>query len=479
VKNRPLLLALGLCAGLLATVSAWGFAYLINSNTGLPIKWPRPVYPLRIMLGTSAGGIDFNATAQAAAQDWNAVLGGVQFQSTTAVGQASERNRVNELVFGADVFGQAFDTNVLAVTTTWRIGNERTEADIVFNSARNWGAYAGPTQSGLVDLQRVALHELGHALGLDHPNEAGQVFDPPLPIMNSRITGNAVLLTDDITGARNLYGPPGTPPNDHFANATLLVLTNNAATVTGFTTNATKQSGEPDHAANSGGHSIWWRWTAPAAGPVSLDTRGSYADTTLGVYTGATLGALTSVASNDDINPGIIQASALTFNATAGTTYHLAVDGFNNADGNGADSAGITLNLGFSPSGPALPVISSQPANVTVATGGTASFTVVATGATGYQWTFNGGAISGATGPTHTIANAQAAHAGSYFVILTNAAGSLNSDPATLTVNAPVPPPAPPPSSGSRGGGGGAPSLWFYGAVSALCLARLLFRRRG
>ena len=127
----------------------------------------------------------------------------------------------------------------------------------------------------------------------------------------------------------------------------------------------------------------------------------------------------------------------------------------------------------------ALPIIRAQPGNVTVATGGTASFTVVATGATGYQWTFNGGAISGATGPTHTIANAQAAHAGSYFVILTNAAGSLNSDPATLTVNAPVPPPAPPPSSGSRGGGGGAPSLWFYGAVSALCLARLLFRRRG
>lgn len=469
---------MGLSAGLLATVSAWGFAYLINSSTGLPIKWPRPAYPLRIMLGTSAGGLDFNAAAQAAAQDWNALLGGVQFQVTTAVGQASERNRVNELVFAADVFGQAFDTNVLAVTTTWRIGNERTEADIIFNSARNWGAYGGPTQSGLVDLRRVALHELGHALGLDHPNEAGQVFDPPLPIMNSRITNNDTLIADDFTGARNLYGPPGTPANDHFADALLLLLTNNEATATGFTTNATKQPGEPNHAANIGGRSIWWRWTAPAAGPVSLDTRGSYADTTLGVYTGTALGALTTIASNDDINPGIIQASALTFNATAGTTYHIAVDGFNNADGNGADSAGITLNLSFAPSGPALPVISSQPANVTVAAGGTASFTVVATGATGYQWTFNGASISGATSPTYTIANVQAAHAGSYFVTLTNTAGSLNSDPATLTINTPAPPPTPP-SSGGKGGGGGAPSLWFYGALATICFVRLLARRRG
>lgn len=479
MKNNRLKLALGLCAGLLAAVSAWGFAYIINSNTGLPIKWPQPTYPLRIMLGTSPGGIDFNASAQAAARDWNAVLGGIQFQSTIAVGTASERNRVNELVFGADVFGQAFDTNVLAVTTTWRIGNERTEADIVFNSARNWGAYGGPTQSGIVDLRRVALHELGHALGLDHPNEAGQVFDPPLPIMNSRITSNETLLPDDITGAQNLYGPPGTPANDNFASASIITLVNNAATVTGFTTNATKQAGEPNHAGNIGGRSVWWRWTAPAAGPVSLDTRGSYSDTTLGVYTGASLGALTTIATNDDINPGIIQASTLTFNATAGTTYFFAIDGFNNSDGNGADSAGVTLNLSFTPSGPALPVISTQPSSTTVTLGGTATFTVVATGATGFQWMFNGASISGATAPTYTISNAQSTHAGTYFVTLTNAVGSLNSDTVTLTVNTPAPPPAPPPSSGNRGGGGGgAPSLWFCGALCLLGLARCFLRRR-
>ncbi|MES1168765.1 MAG: calcium-binding protein, partial [Oleiharenicola lentus] len=72
----------------------------------------------------------------------------------------------------------------------------------------------------------------------------------------------------------------------------------------GFNTNATKESGEPSHArdsgpdakANPGGRSVWWRWTAPSVGTVTLDTKGSYFDTILGVYTGSSLSGLTSIA---------------------------------------------------------------------------------------------------------------------------------------------------------------------------------------
>lgn len=470
MKNSRRRILLSLLASLLAVVTAWSFTYITNSATGLPIKWQQPAYPLRIMLGTNSGGnIDYNAAAQAAAQDWNAVIGGIQFQSTVATGTAIDHNNINELVFAADVFGQAFDPNTVAVTTTWRRGNQRTEADILFNSARNWD---------FSDLKRVALHELGHALGLDHPDEAGQSFPAPLPIMNSRLTSNDTLTADDITGAQNLYGPPGTPANDNFASAINITLTSNAATVTGYNTTATKQAGEPNHANNTGGRSIWWRWTAPAPGPVDLDTRGSYSDTTLGVYTGSSVGALTTIASNDDINPGIVQASTLIFPATSGTTYFFAIDGFNNDDGNGADTSGVTLNLIFTPTATALPVITSQPVSATVTAGGTVSFTVVAPGAVIYQWFFNGNSIGGATSTSLTLGNVQAANAGSYFVTVTNAAGSVNSsDTVTLTVNpAPAPPP-PPPAPSSRGGGGGAPSLWFWGALSLLGFARFLRRR--
>jgi hypothetical protein len=64
---------------------------------------------------------------------------------------------------------------------------------------------------------------------------------------------------------------------------------------------------------------------------------------------------------------------------------------------------------------------------------------VGASGATplSYQWRFNGGNISGATASSYTKSNVQAANAGSYSVIVTNAYGSANSANAVLTVHTP------------------------------------------
>lgn len=481
MKIKALPFFASLSAALLAANIARGYTYITNDSTGLPFRWPPGVVTIQIKLGsatTLTDGTNFSTSAQAAAQTWNPQLGDLQITSQIVpVTAATDHNRVNELVFASDVFGQAFDTNVLAVTTTWVRGNERTEGDIIFNSARTWDSYRGALRSGIVDLQRVALHEMGHLLGLNHPDEAAQSFNPPLPIMNSRITSNDTLTADDITGVQNLYGPPGTPGNDNFANATNLTLTNNLATATGYTTNATKQAGEPNHAGNAGGHSIWWKWTAPTAGSLAVDTRGSYADTTLGVYTGNAVASLNTIASNDDINPGIVQASSLTFTATGGTTYFFGIDGF---DG---DSAAITLNLTFTPASGTLPTITTQPVSVTTTSGTSVVFGVVASAGTStvtYQWQFNGTAIASANSSSLNLV-ASATTAGSYSVVVTSTAGSVSSDTATLTVNAapvtPAPAPTPAPSGGG-GGGGGAPSPWFLGALSLLALTRFLRRSR-
>ncbi|HOX56136.1 MAG TPA: immunoglobulin domain-containing protein [Candidatus Paceibacterota bacterium] len=83
------------------------------------------------------------------------------------------------------------------------------------------------------------------------------------------------------------------------------------------------------------------------------------------------------------------------------------------------------------------PGIAAQPQSQAVIAGQSATFTVTATGTAplGYQWRFNSAPIAGATGSAYTRASVQAAHAGSYSVVITNSAGSTNSANAVLTVN--------------------------------------------
>jgi hypothetical protein len=114
------------------------------------------------------------------------------------------------------------------------------------------------------------------------------------------------------------------PANDTFADASPLdgFL---PVSATGTNVEATTKPDEPDHAGNLGGHSVWWRWTAPESGGVTMDTCASNFDTTLAVYTGSSLPFLADVASNDD---GCGVGSSVAFAATAGQDYEIAVDGF-------------------------------------------------------------------------------------------------------------------------------------------------------
>jgi hypothetical protein len=131
------------------------------------------------------------------------------------------------------------------------------------------------------------------------------------------------------------------PANDRFANRATLAGTTVATSASNV--GATKETGEPAHASNAGGKSVWWTWTATSAGPVRVTTMGSDFDTTLGVYTGTTVGALTLIASDDD--GGGWPASALTFTAVAETSYQIAVDGFDDGFGAGAGSGNIRLSI--------------------------------------------------------------------------------------------------------------------------------------
>ena len=343
-------------AGLAFVVSASGFAFIKNNSTGLPLRWAPGAIPMKVMANNTTVLSDGNtqATAMVAAlQDatrgWNHNLGDAQFVATIApVANGTDNNGVNEVFFSSSPYSMSWDSNTLAVTTAWYIGNERVEGDTIFNTAFTWDSYRGNKTGAAYDIERVALHEFGHTLGLDHPDDAGQTVSA---IMNSHASNVDSLTADDIAGGQSLYGPPGVPANDNFASAIAINLSGSTATVTGYNTNATKEAGEPSHAGNVGGRSVWWKWTAPSNGTVILNTQGSLFDTTLGVYTGSAVNALTTITSNDDVQPGVVQYSTVTFNALGGVTYYFAVDGFNANDGNGADSAAVTVNLAFTSTG--------------------------------------------------------------------------------------------------------------------------------
>jgi Matrixin len=123
---------------------------------------------------------------------------------------------VNTVTFAHDHCGNSFG-DVAAVTRKSYIQRSGhfflVEADVVLNANLCWNAYAGPlrpcevTQGHFpaIDIQRVMLHELGHVLGLAHPDAAGQTV---VAVMNSYLSDVDTLMQDDRDGAMFLYSQP-------------------------------------------------------------------------------------------------------------------------------------------------------------------------------------------------------------------------------------------------------------------------------
>jgi hypothetical protein len=120
------------------------------------------------------------------------------------------------------------------------------------------------------------------------------------------------------------------PPNDDFSDAETLAggegitETNNRL--------ATREPEEPRHLGRCcrGDHSVWYTWTAPERGTLTLETRGSRFDTIMAVYKGSALSELEKLAQNDD--GGRRGTSKIILSVRAGRIRHIAVASFGRSE---------------------------------------------------------------------------------------------------------------------------------------------------
>jgi outer membrane protein assembly factor BamB/subtilisin family serine protease len=204
---------------------------------------------------------------------------------------------------------------------------------------------AGSTTSADAPLDTVLAVYTGAAVDALQP--VGANDDAASGTVTSRVVLNVTAGTTYQIAVAGKAGATGmvilrigsVPTNDNFARAAS--VSGESFSVTSSLLNATREAGEPTPSGGSAGHSVWYQWTAPAAGLFQLAAFATQIDTVASVYTGSAVNSLTTVASNQ--NSSSTNSDALVpFTATAGATYYFCVD---QASTDQSDGGEFTLTL--------------------------------------------------------------------------------------------------------------------------------------
>ncbi|BAY27535.1 hemolysin-type calcium-binding region [Calothrix sp. NIES-2100] len=249
---------------------------------------------------TSQGQISLSASLVSILEDDSKQL----TYTFTRTGSLSNPLTVNFTVSGTAQFNSDYSQSGATTYTT-------TGGSITFAAGSNTAVLTLSTQ-------KDAIAELDETITLTLSSSSDYILETTVPVTTT-------LVNDD------------RPLNDDFANA--FSLNGSSISTSAANRQATAEVGEPVLLNETTSNSIWWEWTAPISGKVQISTNGSDVDTLLGVFTGASVSNLTLVTQDDDSGEG--EASVVTFDAVAGTSYRILVDGAESNTGN------ISLNLQF------------------------------------------------------------------------------------------------------------------------------------
>ena len=175
-----------------------------NQFFGDPVIWSNTNVALTLNFDP-----EYNSSAQVAMEQWNAEGTPLHFRVGFTAAQPCNNDGINATGWRISTCGENNFGDALAITTrNYRFNNqtglwEIQDADIILDQSRPWVASFAGSLSSIQDFRRVMVHELGHVLGLEHPDEAGQDVDA---IMNSSVSDIETLQDDDRQGIIFLYG---------------------------------------------------------------------------------------------------------------------------------------------------------------------------------------------------------------------------------------------------------------------------------